>query len=681
MLHVYPGRFVYCLLIFWGLTAHAQPDCNYEDRRAEYLEQALQTASGGDLLVLQAFNDLPLDQAALDGILLSVLTTETADFRITSLIRVLFLTDGEYDDQILPVLNSVPYWLPDPTGPDRQYWSENHMVMWMSADWLLHEKYGRDIRPTLRQMLVKWLDMKIEYGFYEYFSPIYYPFTMSAMMNLTAFSEDEEIRSKAEQAASRMLHDVLLMVNDEGYYFPTCGRGDMGKFNTGYIGGVGALARLVTGIGGTPTGSSNGAVALATTEFDATPFCTAWTPEINTTIHYGHPLSEARNIYSGLPAQDRIIFQWSSGAYFHPLVAQETMWQIGNFQLWGHEEFEPFAFAQFLPASLGPVFANVAASITRSSYIGEAEIDIFRSGGVILNSSQDKWKGRAGYQIYPVIATVENTPVLLRSGEVYPGWDGVPNRRSNDHLPYVDQDGNVALVMYKPNADLEIWGFGNKEVALKWDSPAFDEERAFDNWQLGRIGESYIAVRKHCDEYISGIPACPDADGQTWAIIVGNADMHGSFDEFEAMVHEAVYEERWYFNWQQFRWYYYGHIIADGKDIDHHWKGNWWDAPDLTNGRIAGIDGRFAQPESNGVEIYPNPAGDQFTLDLHAYGQAARSVSIINADGQVVYQAQMPESGFAPKVIRSSDWAGGMYTIVIGNEDGSRNVKRLVIGR
>lgn len=666
-------------ILMLSLSAHAQNDCDYEARKAQYLENLPETASGMDRLIIQAFNNVPLDEEILALELENLLTRNTSDFAITMLMRVIYFTDGEYDDQILPVLDDIPFWLPDPEGADRQYWSENHMCMWMSADWLLHEKYDREIRPTLRQMLVKWLDMKIEYGFYEYFSPIYYPFTMTGVLNLVDFAEDEEIQSKAELVATRLLTDVLLMTNDQGYYFPTCGRGDMGKFSYEGVGSIGDMIRFVTGIDWDPTTNSRASVALATGSFDVSEICATWTPEVNTTLHYGHPLSEARNIYSELSREDRIIFQWSSGAYFHPLVAQETLWQVGNFDLWQHEEFAEFSFAQFLPASIGNVFAKIAASITRSSYIGNVEIDIFKNGGVVLNSSQDMWKGRAGYQIYPIVATVESNPVLIRSGELFPEWSDVPSRRSNDHLPYVDQDENVALVMYKPNVDLALWGFGNKEVALKWQSEAFEEERAFDNWQLGRIDDSYIAVKKHCDEIINGYPACPDADGQTWAIIVGNENLHGSFDEFEAIVREAEYEERWYFNWQRLKWVYYGRITADGKNIDHHWLGNIWDAPDMSDGRIE--DGRIGQFETDKVNVFPNPAKDYVILDLHAYDHEIQSIYVINMAGQTVYENNaLVEQGYM-QTIQTQEWQQGLYTIVLQHADGSTNVKRLVVAK
>ena len=65
-------------------------------------------------------------------------------------------------------------------------------------------------------------------------------------------------------------------------------------------------------------------------------------------------------------------------------------------------------------------------------------------------------------------------------------------------------------------------------------------------------------------------------------------------------------------------------IGPDGKDIDHHWLGNLWDAPDNPNGREGFEDGRIGQLESDRVILFPNPAKDHFTLDLRAYEENLR---------------------------------------------------------
>ena len=654
-----------------------QASDGYAERVESYIEQVLSEATGGTgKLIYQAHQGLPLDEEVIASELEGIQNSNLADFTITSLVRALFLSDGSNDDQFEAGLETFPFWLPD-TDPntDRQYWSENHMIMWMSANWLLHERYGWEIRPTLRQMIVKWLDLKIEYGYYEYFSTVYYRFTLAAMLNLHDFAEDEEIKNKAALAINKQLSDLLLAVNDQGNMYPTSGRNEIRTFFSSNE----AFIYFLTGFGEQPSGGIS-TVALATTTLDVTDLCESWSSKTDTTLYYGHPISEGQNILGELDRQDRIIFQWSAGGYFHPDIAEESLWAINNFNLWEHEEFSAAAFAQFVPPAFATVFANIAGSISRSSYIGNAEIDIYKNNGVVLTSTHNLWKGHGGYQVYPVVATIENTPVMTRSGEIFADWHDVPNRRSNDHMPYVNQDENVALIMYRANWDLPLWGFEKKPVALRWDNDAFDEEQRFDNWNLGRINNSYVAVKKHCDDEINGIQACRDAYGQTWAIVVGNQEEHGSFDEFEAIINESIYEERWYFNWQNFKWVYYGHINVDGKDIDHHWEGSFLNGPYTGNTREATtFEERSYQLEDQDISIFPNPAKEYITIDLRNYEKEIASISIINIAGQEMYNEHATESNSFLKTIPVQNWTNGIYTLLIENYNGSTSVKRLII--
>src|SRR5690606_26438907 len=100
----------------------------------------------------------------------------------------------------------------------------NHMIMWMSSDWLLHERYGKTIDGNLRNRLVHYLEMKIQYGFYEFFSSTYAPYAFSGLVNLADFSQDVQIKNLATQAAQKLLSDILLLTNDKGVFYPVAGR-------------------------------------------------------------------------------------------------------------------------------------------------------------------------------------------------------------------------------------------------------------------------------------------------------------------------------------------------------------------------------------------------------------------------------------------------------------------------
>ncbi len=659
--------FLFAICCFIGLKAS-----DFEDRKNQFIDGAI-NKDGLDPAILKAYRNLPVEASLIEDEMANVSEEGHLDFKLIKIMRLMYLTDGEFDDIILDALEGIPFWLPDPENL-REYWSENHMIMWMSANWLLHEKHDWEARPTLRQNIVHYLDLKNEYGYYEFFSPVYAKFTITALFNLADFAEDEEISTKAASAVQRLLSELLLFATDDGIYYPVAGR----AYPEHYDGSrYDRAIYLLTGNGSLREGTTNVSVAIATTSVDLSGVSNSWSPEENLTLDNGHTLLEGkREINNTLTREDRIVFQWSSGAYFHPHTAEDMLWQLGNYDMWDHRQFQSYSDLSWLPPSIGSVAATFAGSISRSSYIGKAEIDIYKNHGVVLTSLQNYWKGRLGYQQWPWVATCGDQPVFTRSGNV--GEGGFNEDRSNNTtLPYLEQDGNVALIMYRANWDLPIFGYDDFDIWTNFPKEEFDEIREFDNWVLGRVAESYVALKKHCEGTINGVDACDDQDGQTWAIVVGNEETHTSFNHFADIIGEATYEERWYFKWRTFEWVYYGHINVDGKDIDHHWKGNILSGP--SNGNRETLPERAFQLEAENIHIFPNPAKDYFSLDLRSYEGETRSISVINMAGQIVYSEYLVNQDSYFKSIPTLNWSNGVYTVIIENTDGTANIKRLIV--
>lgn len=652
-------------ILFSSVWLSAQ---DFEERKDLFIASMLEN---GSPLVLQAYLGQPLDEAALNQTLYKITTSDVADFSITPIIRTLFLLeDTNYNRQILDTLSQVPFWLPDPDDL-RSYASENHMIMWMSANWLLHESFGWEARPTLRQNLVHYLNLKNEFGFYEFISSVYGGLTITALLNLADFTQDEEIRTKAEAAVKKALNMMLMPVTEQGTHFAVAGRSVYDKYiGSGNFPGI---IYLILGKGDVPAGSWLVGEAIATSNLDFTDVMDAYSEDLNVEFFNGHSFEVGRAYNDVLSREDRVIFQWSSGAYFMPQTAADYIWGNTFYDMWGGNQQIPFDLS-WLPPSVGTVAAQIAGSISRSSYIGGINVAMFRNKNVALTSFENYWKGRLGWQQYPIMAAVGNNAVYTRSGDVFEGY----RSNSNTTLPYIDQNENVALVMYRANWDLPIFGYDNFNVFLQWKPDRFDEVDEFDNWVVARKDDSYIAVRKHCADMINGFMACDDQDGQTWAFVVGNDVMHGNFGNFKDIIQAADYEERWYFKWQTFEWVYYGKINVDGKLIDYHWKGNVLSGPSnngnrIENGRIVGM-----QEEAMNIKVYPNPASAQTTIDLRDLAAPARSISVMNMKGGMMFEKEIQSSSLYIEHDVSS-FENGVYTILIEMEDGSKLIKRMLV--
>jgi len=104
-------RLISCLaLLVFCTRVFAANDSIYEQRRNAYVDSCLSHFSTFDI-TLQAYRNLPVNAAAFDTMLAQLPIDGTADFEIVQVVRILFLSNGQYDTVALPILSRIPFWL------------------------------------------------------------------------------------------------------------------------------------------------------------------------------------------------------------------------------------------------------------------------------------------------------------------------------------------------------------------------------------------------------------------------------------------------------------------------------------------------------------------------------------------------------------------------------------------
>lgn len=643
------------LLMFWcgsSLPAFAN-DPAYLQRQSDYIATALGNFDS-DAITIQAHQNVPLDSVTLNNMLNGIATGTTSDFTIVKLIRILFFTNGAYDAEILPVLNSVPYWI-NKDDTVRNYWSENHMIMWMSSDWLLHEKYGRAIDNTLDARLRHYLELKVQYGFYEFFSSTYAPYSLSGLLNLADFSQDVQIKNLATQAAQRLLKDLLMLTNDKGVFFPVAGRNYPGKYENPYGQNHNNLIYLLTGFGQAPVKASHAGGFLATSTLPVDSVIASWTPVMDTLLTIGHSLDSGFVLNSGMSPVDKIVFQWSSGAYFHPDVVQETVQLLVDSNMWRHVDFELLQPISFISPQDFPTLSNALSVVSKSSVICGQDIAIFKHNSVTLASVPDFWKGKVGFQQHPCVANAGTTAVYTASGEVKSDWTERNPDNANAHLPYVAQKKNLALLMYRPEPIPILLGtrFSDKSVALHWQDADFDEVVDSGFWLLGRQHNSYVAVRRSCTEEVNGVRACTTNGGQTWVLAVGDSGMYGSFANFQNSIQQAQFTEEWRYDSLAQQSVYYAKISLDTVSIEYAW------------GVDSNLTGLTNTPPYSSFSVFPNPTDGAFTIDASPLFSQQASIRVFNMLGKEVYHEAIGNISARHLSINGAGWKPGIYTVVL----------------
>jgi hypothetical protein len=646
----------------------------YDARKQALIDSSLRNVNKSSCMI-QAKLGIPVPQSTIDYYLNRMATSGEFDFDLIEIVRMFYFSNGQYESQLLPGIFAGPNWL-TPNELKRVYWSENHIIMWTSSAYLLEQKYGVIVNPDAKQLVEHWLDLKINYGFYEYFSSVYFPFTLSAVLNLVDFAEDPVIQQKAVLVANRLLKEVLMVSNNKGIYYQSSGRtsyapGDLNVFQSPYKSSIQSLIYMLTGFGDSPN-TANAWAFLATSTLNVKDIVESWKSKQDTIYSFGHTLAEGFAINSVLSPKNKTIFQWSSGAYFDPAVATQTFSLIKDYNLWDHKEFLDFKVFKDVPIQLIPAAAQIGASISTSSVNTKAKIAMFKNKSVSLHSNQDFFKGKAGFQQVIWQATAGILPVYTKSGGPT-DFIGGQKLTSNSTLPYIEQKSNVALIMYRANKDLALFGFPIHDVGLKFLEDKYDEVNYFGKWIVGREGDGYIAVARHCTDKVNGIYTCDDQDGQVWAVVVGNADMYGSYENFKALVANAKVEEKWIFRLNRLEWDYYGMVQFDDKKIEHYWTGNLLSFP---QNPTTGIE--YLKGDDAGFNIFPNPSRDQFALvfDKTIYGEV--SIKVFDVAGREVYSQNSNNLGAGYTSIQTSSWESGLYTIIIETKEGIMSRKLMV---
>lgn len=646
-----------CALVFLFQTGKGQNSVAYEQRRTAYINTAL-TNFDGDAITIQAYQGVPVDVSSIQALTSTITTKGTVDFDIVKLVRVLCLSNGQYDTLILPALNSVPYWL---TKNDtlRGYWSENHMIQWMSSDWLLHERYNKPIDANLDYRLRHYLKLKVQFGFYEFFSSVYAPYCLSGLLNLADFAADTEIKTLATQASQRLLSDLLKLTTDKGVYYPVAGRNYYGKYESAYGQNHNNLIYLLTGMGDAPNNASHAGGFLATSSIPVDTITNSWKPILDTVYHIGHTLDTSFILNSGLAPLDKTLFQWSFGGYFHPQLALESANLLTDSNIWHHIDFKLFSGFATLPIGTILSLSNNLTVASKSTVICGQDVKAYKHNSIALYSIKDFWKGKVGFQQFPCVATVGTTPVFTASGEVKEVWDTRNDNNANEHLPYVAQNKNLALLMYRPEPVPALLPFHTPDVALYFQQQDFDEVRTDSLWILGRQDENYVAVRRYCTDTINNVGACNTNGGQAWVIMVGDSGLYGSFNHFESLIQQSQFTEQWYIDSAYSLYVYYAKVTVDTLTSEYAWG-----IDTLLNTGISNI-----HSANNSLSVYPNPFNSYTQIDLSAFLNTDVTLTVTNAMGQQVYNEKFRVYSNSPKALYHLELAKGVYNISVSGTE------------
>ncbi len=163
------------------------------------------------------------------------------DFRMQVLIRLQYL----YGDKIAEISTqganmikdaflNAKYWMTEPGQDSVCYWSENHQILFASAEYLAGQMWrdevftndgstGAERMERARNRIKYWMEQRFYYGFSEYNSNNYYHMNIAAAANFIQFAgeEDEDIVEQMKMILDLLFYDIASNLHDYAFLAPS----------------------------------------------------------------------------------------------------------------------------------------------------------------------------------------------------------------------------------------------------------------------------------------------------------------------------------------------------------------------------------------------------------------------------------------------------------------------------
>jgi unsaturated rhamnogalacturonyl hydrolase len=493
---------------------------------------------------------------------------DCADFRAAALIRMLQLNDVSDSlpetvrRRIEGALLNFKYWLDQPGKDQMCFWSENHQILFHSAELLAGQRWPDDVFSNTgktgawhmehaKPLIRRWMELRGRLGFSEWHSNVYFNEDIPALVNLADFAEDEDIANGA-----RMLLDILgydLLTNTyKGHFATVHGRTYDNKQVPNLSDSTREAAWIMMGLGFPKSKDNFGATFLATsTGYFPAPLLESMA---NASLeHFEHRQRD------GIPVTDGPLYGISyegladfvvwcgMSAIGAPQVAPGTLAVVEEYDLW-----DGFLFGQ-LPADIKGLMKGLVGSpesieqlswelevISRGIALEAMNTYTWRTPYYQLSGGQDYNPGLFGAQTHMWQATLADDVHVFTTFPSNMGDSGLGVEFATDWvgswLPRVTLERNVGVIQYRRRVVPMLDQYLTSSYSHAFFPFAkMDEVREEGHWVLGRKDDSYVALYSRNIPYRAGdndYEIRANGDSNVWIVELGSAAEQGSFDAF-----------------------------------------------------------------------------------------------------------------------------------------------------
>ncbi|MBD3212883.1 MAG: hypothetical protein GF311_09765 [Candidatus Lokiarchaeota archaeon] len=508
---------------------------------------------------------------------------DTADFDMNTLLRLMYL-DNETDylnnslkDNITDAILNFKYWFTEPGEDSMIFWTENHMILFHTAELLAGQLFSSDIFNNTGwngtqhvdhalPLVNRWLDWRAKLGFAEWHSNIYYRLDLTALLNLVDFAQNETIVNK-----SKMIVDLIGFdfANNyyKGVYATAHGRTEDHKQTNTTVRAIDREstadpAWVMLGLGkDEDLGSGNGAAIFLATGNYTTP--TILEKIANATAHQTEPyIHKSRNnidiiegpIYDiGYQMESDLMFWWPMSAPAAPPVLESSLGLMDKYDLdpeliFNDETFvDLFEIGAMIYGTSINDFSEIIKDITQGVALETANTYTYKTPYYQLSGVQDHQKGMNGLQELIWQACIDrNATVFTSSPSVLAATKN--KQYTTGWKPRTTLHENVGIIQYDREAqslilELVLEFLGEKPYTHayfpRW---AFNEWNQTGNWVFGRRNDSYVALYSYnAIEWKNDYDLRADGKKNTWIVELGSKfdPQFSSYEDFISKILNA----------------------------------------------------------------------------------------------------------------------------------------------
>lgn len=492
---------------------------------------------------------------------------DMAEFTIPALIRILkeyrdLLNDGIIK-RIEDTLIGFRYWLDEPGNIEACYFTENHQVLYHSAEIIVGEMFPDTLFPSDGKtgaqhaahgtvFLNRWLNWRTRFGFSEWLTN-YYAEDLIALLGIMHYAEDEMLRRRSSKIFETLLFDIA--VNTFQGHWAGC----QGRTYARYLvepahEAISAIARLCWGEGDIDGGLSDCAVMMAIYNYKCPEVIKDVALDNMTAVINKERMSinacDAKRFGVDPADFDNIMFFWGMQTYCSRKVIENskkvitpTNWM--NERLNAFSEHYELCDLAHIPTDDDPDFTAMT----------QADIYTYRTKDYIMSCAQDFRRGKQGYQQHIWGAFLGGRTRVFTNHMGSSEYMERPNfLAGNAYLPRAVQHENVLISIYRvPICYIQYF-----ETHAYFPQHEFDETTEKNGWVFGRKNNGYIALKsmnpaswkdqdpnlfkavygENWESYYLNAtkPYIYHCNGHAnvWVAEMGNKDKNGSFEKFIA---------------------------------------------------------------------------------------------------------------------------------------------------